>query len=136
MIKFKFLFIFLFIFLFLELSLRYFGFGDPIIYHSLQNNYYPKSNQNNTRYKGAKIKINQLGMRTNSDWTDLSNKKKIIFFGDSVTYGGSYIDNKDLFSQRVCDDFFQNAICGNYGVNGYNIENIHLRIVNFSRKLF
>ena len=121
----------------LEFYLRYLGFGDPIIYiNSENNNYYPKSEQENIRYKGAKIKINQLGMRTNSDWTDFSNKKKLIFFGDSVTYGGSYIDNKDLFSEKVCDDFFKNAICGNYGVNGYNIKNIHLRIQDINKKYY
>ena len=80
----------------IELYLRYLGFGDPIIYiNSENNNYYPRPNQETIRYKGAKIRINQLGMRTNSDWKNFSNKSKIIFFGDSVVYGGSYIDNKD-----------------------------------------
>ena len=121
----------------IELYLRYLGFGDPIIYINSENsNYYPRPNQEKIRYKGAKIKINQLGMRTNSDWKNFSNKSKIIFFGDSVAYGGSYIDNKDLFSQKVCDDFFQNTICGNYAVNGYNIENIHLRIEDIDKKYY
>ncbi len=135
--KFIYLIIPLIFFASLEFCLRYLGFGNPVIYSiSENNNYYPKSKQENVRYKGAKIKINQLGMRTNSDWSDFSNKKKIIFFGDSVTYGGSYVDNKDLFSQKVCDDFFRNALCGNYGVNGYNIKNIHLRIEDIDKKYY
>ncbi len=120
----------------IELCLRYLGFGDPVLYMHSENNYYPKSNQQNIRYKGARININQFGMRTNSDWSNYLDKKKIIFFGDSVTYGGSYIDNENLFSQKVCDNFLKNTICGNYGVNGYSIKNIYLRIKKIDKRYY
>ncbi len=134
--KFKYLIIIIFVFFSLELLLKYIGFGNPIIYINNLDNYYPHPNQNNPRYKGANIKINELGMRTNSNWKNYNNKKKIIFFGDSVTYGGSYIDNKNLFSQKICDIYIKNAICGNYGVNGYNMQNIYLRMKNLNEKYY
>ena len=134
--KLRYLFFLLIISIFVELFLRHMGFGDPITYISSQYKYYPKSNQQNNRYKGAHIKINRLGMRTNSNWDNYTNKNKIIFFGDSVTYGGSYIDNNDLFSEKVCNIFFKKAICGNYGVNGYNIQNIYLRIKDIDKKYY
>ena len=31
--------------------------------------------------------------------------KKNNFFGDSVTYGGSYIDDKETFSHFTCEIF-------------------------------
>ncbi len=123
-------------FCFLEICLRYIGFGDPVLYIKSKNNYFPKSNQEKIRYKGVNIKINKLGMRTNYNWDHTNDKNKIIFFGDSVTYGGSYIDNKDLFSEKVCGDYLKNSICGNYGVNGYSIENIHLRINELDKKYY
>ena len=73
-------------------------------------------------------------MRTNSDWENIEHKYKILFFGDSVTFGGSYIDNEDLFSEKFCK-LYQNSICGNYGVNGYRLHNLNLRINKISNKI-
>ena len=41
-------------------------------------------------------------MRTSEKWSEKSNKNKIIFFGDSVTYGGSIVSNQDLFTSKIC----------------------------------
>ena len=30
-------------------------------------------------------------------------KRKLFFFGDSVTYGGSYIDDKETFAHLACE---------------------------------
>ena len=49
---------------------------------------------------GNTIIINNLGMRS-SDNFNHKNKKKIIFLGDSVTYGGSIVSNNDLFSEKL-----------------------------------
>ena len=73
-------------------------------------------------------------MRTKSDWENIEHKYKILFFGDSVTFGGSYIDNEDLFSEKFCK-LYQNSICGNYGVNGYRLHNLNLRINKISNKI-
>ena len=109
-----------------EIVLRNIGFGDPILYENKQN-YYPKYNQNVTRLNKSKVIINNFGMRTNYNWNNTINSKKIIFFGDSVLFGGSYIDNSELFSEKLCS-MISNSICGNYGVNGYRVENLKLRI--------
>ena len=81
----------------IEIILRLVGFGHPILYKKTINNFYPKPNQVTKRYKGSNIKINYIGMRTNFDWKDRD--KKIVILGDSVTYGGSYIDNKIYFQK-------------------------------------
>ena len=72
-------------------------------------------------------------MRANYNWNNIMNLKKIIFFGDSVSFGGSYIDNSELFSEKLCI-MISNSICGNYGVNGYRIENLKLRINEVKNK--
>ena len=117
----------------LELSLRILGFGDPLIYKN-NNNYFPKANQDLRRFKGSKVIINNLGMRSNDEWVNEKKHKKILFFGDSVTYGGSYIDNNELFTEKLCI-LIKNYLCGNYGVNGYKIQNISNRIKNISNKI-
>ena len=115
--------------LFFEVSLRYLGFGNPVLYINELGNYYIKPNQDIRRFKGSMVKINHLGMRTNYLWKNTINYKKIIFFGDSVTFGGSYIDNKDLFSEKFCLKI-KKSICGNYGVNGFKIDNLNFQINN------
>ena len=98
-----------------------FGLGNPIIYESSRiYGYSIRPNQVINRL-GNKIIINNLGMRSSNNWDD-EGKKKIIFLGDSVTYGGSIVSNKDLFSEKVCDKLNKKDnqyICGNLGVNGY-----------------
>jgi len=123
-------------FLIIEVFLRLTGFGNPIIYSKTNANFYPKSNQITTRYKGSKIKINNLGMRSNFNWQNFDKKEKILIFGDSVSYGGSYIDNKELFSELLCKKYFKEFLCGNLGVNGYNLDNIFLRIKDFDKKYY
>ena len=116
------------IFILIEFFLRFTGFGYPILYKNTSDNYYPINNQNLKRYKGNEVNINRLGMRTNFEWRNYNNKKKLIFFGDSVAFAGSYIDNKDIFSEKICARYVTDYICGNYGVNGYLLENLTNRI--------
>ena len=120
----------------LEIILRIIGFGDPVIYNVTDNNYYPKKNQELRRFKGKMLNINHLGMRTNYKWKNYTNKKKILFFGDSVSFAGSYIDNKNIFSEKVCDRLAGNSICGNYGVNGYLLENLSYRLQEVEGSLY
>ena len=81
--------------------LNYYGLGNPLIYqYSNVLGYEIKPNQK-TKRLGNKIKINEEGMRSNHQW---SKKKhyKLLFFGDSVTYGGSIVSNSDLFTEKIC----------------------------------
>ena len=121
----------IFFFTFLsEIYLRYIGLGDPIIYEkSILYGYIPKKNQNIERFNNSKITINNNSFRTHND---KSYQNKIFFLGDSVTYGGSYIDNKELFSSKVCmqlnKEFKKKFSCYNGGVNAYGFENIIKRL--------
>ncbi len=121
----------LFFILFLsEFYLRFIGFGNPVIYKkSLNFGYLPKENQKVKRFKNSTVTINNQNFRT-SDKN--SHKRKIIFLGDSVTYGGSYIDDKELFSSKVCKKInivkVKKYSCLNGGVNAYGFENIYSRL--------
>ncbi len=109
-----------------ELYLGYVGLGDPIRYDSNYiYGYAPKENQKKQRLKGSIVSINDVGLRSNYNWKN-TNKDKIIFLGDSITYGGSYIDDKETFSYLVCKEL-KNYLCGNAGVNAYSIINIVMR---------
>ncbi len=104
------------------------GLGTPVIYQA--NPFYgyrPAPNQEITRFRNAKIKINNLGLRANKDW-DNNVKGKVLFLGDSVTYGGSYIDNTQLFSNLAVEDI-EDYKSGNAGVNGWGVEAIYGLVV-------
>lgn len=55
----------------------------------------------------------------------------LIFVGDSLTYGGSYLDNSDLFSSIYCEES-TNLVCLNSGVNAWGTYNMGWFIYNFS----
>lgn len=112
-----------------EIYLRFIGLGNPVTYNdNYVYGYAPKANQKKQRFKNSTVTINDAGLRAVHNWANNKNKKKIIFFGDSVTYGGSYIDDNELFSELTCDNLEnENYICGNAGVNAYGIFNIVFR---------
>ena len=86
-----------------ELYLRYIGLGDPIVYDSnFVYGYAPKANQKKSRFNNSVVTINDVGLRSIENWSERKKYKKIVFFGDSVTYGGSYIDDKDTFVFLSC----------------------------------
>lgn len=128
-------YIFLLVFL-SEVALRVVGFGNPILYTNNTENYFPKYNQNLTRYKKSKVIINNYGMRTSLNWSNYKDKYKIIIFGDSTTFGGSYIDNENLFSEKLCTKHMPKALCGNLAVNGYLIDNLYFRIKTTDKNLY
>ena len=130
-------FIFLLIISFITLKIldiilfNKYGLGKPILYSSSkQYGYFIKPNQKVIR-RGKNIFINNLGMRSQSFSSDKTDKYRIIFFGDSVTYGGSLVNNEDLFTERVCEKLNKESIifeCGNFGTNGYSLNSIIKRI--------
>ncbi len=123
-----------------EIYLRHKGLGNPIIYKKDINfGYLPAENQQVSRFKGSKITINNNNFRI---FEENSFKNKIYFLGDSVTYGGSYIDNKNLFSSKVCLNLKLNHSikfdCFNGGGNAYGFENIieRLKFLNYEKNDF
>ncbi len=109
-----------------ETTLRIFGLGNPIIYEkNLLYGYQPKKNQKVKRYRNYNITINSDNFRIYNKYVDYP--KEIYFLGDSVTYGGSYIDDKNIFSSKTCENLLIKKInfsCFNAGVNAYGFENI------------
>lgn len=112
---------------------KYYGLGEPVLYeYSKIVGYKIKPSQKLKRL-GSNININSVGMRSNSEWKHNENNLKILFFGDSVTYGGSIVSNENLFSEITCKNLNNNnsqynSRCGNYGVNGYGVEQISRKI--------
>jgi lysophospholipase L1-like esterase len=110
-----------------EIFLRYQGFGTPIIYEkSYQYGYAPAPNQKLIRFNNKNVTIDSNGFRIGSSKNNTYNK--IYFLGDSVTYGGSYIDDDELYSENFCQKINQilkkKFNCYNGGVNAYGFENI------------
>jgi lysophospholipase L1-like esterase len=109
---------------------RFMGLGNPVVYQSHPIfGYRPIPNQDLTRFKGKVLKFNNLGLRADTDW-DASPTSKILFLGDSVTYGGSYISNKELFSNLVAYALPQYTV-GNGGVNAWGVENVTALVLDY-----
>ena len=87
-------------------------------------------NQIKKRFNNSIIKINEIGSRTNID--NIEGDFTINFYGDSIVYGGSYIDNKELFTEKVCINYSaKNNLkinCNNFGINAYGYNNIKNKI--------
>lgn len=99
------------------------GLGNPLLYRpdSLVG-YRLAPNQKEKRRNNATVTVNSEGFRIDPSST-ASGNKSIVFVGDSVTYGGSYIDDKDLFSSIFCRDYLDSA-CFNSGINSWGTLNM------------
>jgi hypothetical protein len=113
----------------LEFLLRWEGFGEPPLYqHDPVVGYTLKPSQALVRFHGARVLINSLGMRS----AEISKVKgpgriRVLVLGDSMPYGGSYIDQDDLFcsvAQRELNRQGERYEILNAGVNAYGPVNI------------
>jgi hypothetical protein len=87
-----------------EMILRSWGFGNPIIYRvDPRVGYYPAPNQDVHRY-GGEIHINAFGMRSRNVTAEkAAGTFRILMLGDSTLYGGSYIDQREIYASRLED---------------------------------
>jgi hypothetical protein len=85
-----------------ELILRAMGFGNPIVYRiDPRVGYYPAPNQDVHRY-GGNIHINAFGMRSrNVPVQKPAHTFRILMLGDSTLYGGSYLDQSQIYAARL-----------------------------------
>ena len=115
-----------------EVASRFLGLGNPIIYQadSLVG-YRLRPNQNNKRFNNATVSTDSEGFRVNPGEKSDSLSEVFVFVGDSVTYGGSYIDDTELFSSIFCANR-SNSICLNSGLNAWGTYNMGRFIANFS----
>ena len=116
------------------LLVTYLGLGEYLVYrHSKIYGYDVQPNQKIKR-RGKIVTINELGMRSLKNWSN-NYDMKLLFIGDSVTFGGSIVNDENTFSEKICDNISDiRVVCGNYAVNGFGIEAISKRIKyrNFS----
>jgi hypothetical protein len=112
-----------------ELVLRVgFGLGDPVLYRSSPLFGYRLQPNQLVHRRGAEIKVNNLALRADRDW-DSNIENKILFLGNSVTYGGTTISNHQLFSHLAAQTL-KGYLGGNAGVNGWGIENIAALVID------
>jgi hypothetical protein len=86
-----------------EIGLRaVLGLGNPILYREDPSyGYFPRPNQK-TRRLFARTKINSRGMRC----AEFAPEKpygtlRIMFLGDSITYGTTQVDQDDIFAEQI-----------------------------------
>jgi hypothetical protein len=82
-----------------ELGLRGLGLGDPILYDNrAAYGYRPLPNQTRRRMLGAQVSVNELGVRGPAVAAERpEDTVRLLFLGDSVTWGGSTVDDADIF---------------------------------------
>ena len=112
-----------------ELALRALGLGDPVLYDNrLAWGYRPLPDQTRSRLFGARVHVNALGVRgPDVAATRPPDTTRLLFLGDSVTWGGSYVDDDALFAavaaRRLARDG-RRVEWLDAGVNGWGPENI------------
>lgn len=106
------------------------GLGKVVVYeaNSLYG-YRPIPNQHLARKATQVIHINNMGLRADHDWDINQKDNKILFLGDSVTYGGSYIDNHETFAYQATKPF-TGYESGNAGVNAWGVLNVYALVHN------
>jgi hypothetical protein len=103
------------------------GLGRPVLFYEHPSfGYRLKPNQETWRFGGAHFKINNLGLRAAEDWDD-EIRGKVLFVGDSVTYGGNHISNESLFSAAAVKGLGLKS--GNAGIPNWGVENVHALVV-------
>jgi hypothetical protein len=85
-----------------EVLLRCLGYGQPVLYvDHVSIGYMPAPSQSVIRH-GNLIQINQWGMRSPTITASKPPKTfRILIVGDSTLYGGSYIDQTELYSRLL-----------------------------------
>ncbi len=116
----------------IEIFGSFIGLGNPLLYEPDQLvGYRLRPNQSQKRRKHAKVTTDNEGFRIDPSNEIKKNSEIIVFVGDSVTYGGSYIDDKKLFSSIYCKSLKENSICLNNGINSWGTMNMGRFIENY-----
>jgi lysophospholipase L1-like esterase len=116
-----------------EAGLRAAGLGKPVLYDNRADyGYRPLPGQQLRRLGGARLTVNSLGLRgPEADPRRPAGTLRVLFLGDSVTWGGSYVDDADLFSSVASARLaarlpapFTRVEALNAGVNAWGPQNI------------
>jgi hypothetical protein len=114
-----------------ELVLRGLGFGHTVLYIAdPEIGYYPQPNVSLRRY-GGQVSTNQFGMRS----PPVSREKpagtfRVLMLGDSTLWGGSYIDQEEMYATLVRKGLNAKGLPGPVevlvmGVNGWGPYHEH-----------
>ena len=113
-----------------EVALRLLGLGHPVLYDNrLAYGFRPLPQQSLRRLRGATVRINSLGLR-GPDVAPVrpAGTTRLLFLGDSVTYGGSYVDEEEVLSSVAAAEMrrsgFSSVEALNAGVNAWGPANI------------
>ena len=111
-----------------ELVLRALGLGRPILYDNrLAWGYRPLPSQTQSRWRGARVHVNALGVRgPDVGATRAPGATRLLFLGDSVTWGGSYVDDDALFAAVAARRLARDGRAVEWldaGVNAWGPEN-------------
>jgi hypothetical protein len=81
---------------------RLFGFGHTVLYYAdPEIGYYPQPSAELIRY-GGRVATNKFGMRSPEvDRHKPAGVFRVLMLGDSTLYGGSYVDQEDVYSSQV-----------------------------------
>jgi lysophospholipase L1-like esterase len=78
------------------------------------------------------VTIDSVGLRTVRPWAAETNFR-ILFIGNSVTWGGTSIDDGGTFAQLTCVQLEERLVatftCGNAGVSAYGTDNMAARLL-------
>lgn len=117
--------------LIVELLSKFLGLGTPLLYeedHLI--GFRPRPNQMISRKKNTMVTINHEGFRISREQKS-TDDIPIVFVGDSVTFGGTSIDDKQIFSHIICEQLKLKG-CLNGAVNGWGTPNMGRLIRNLS----
>jgi hypothetical protein len=113
-----------------ELVLRAVGLGRPVLYDNRAAwGYRPLPDQTLER-RGVRVHVNGLGTRGPDVGRERrAGVRRVLFLGDSVTFGGTYVDDAALFSAIAAAAQPVPTEPLNAGVNAWGFENM-LGLVN------
>ncbi|HEV7730634.1 MAG TPA: hypothetical protein VGR62_00665 [Candidatus Binatia bacterium] len=109
-----------------EVGLRVVGFGDPVLYDNRAAwGYRPLPDQTRRRFGGARVHVNGLGTRGPDVGREpRDGARRVLFLGDSVTFGGTYVDDDALFSAVAAAAQHVPVEPLDAGVNAWGFENV------------
>jgi lysophospholipase L1-like esterase len=109
----------------MEIVALWMGLGTPVLYYtSAWGGLRPLPDQKVVRLGGATLTVDENGFRTAREHEP--GAMRVLYIGDSVTWGGSYIDDSELFSEVSADVLRANHLAVyamNAGVNGTSLVN-------------
>lgn len=84
-----------------ELSLRGLGFGHPLLYRASASGYEVAPDQSLSRLFKT-VKYNSYGLRNDPVAREpAEGGRRILCLGDSITYGGSQVDNSGTYPEKL-----------------------------------